>query len=272
MSNSSTGLYPFGVEQKEFNQMKLQSQAARGFPIDKKVWELVGLTPTMKGLVLTSGAGIVAGAVSCKLAKIVHLGEVIGIDTDESFLEEAKHCQQTENVSNVTFQQQGDVYELDLPEASFDFVYARFLFQRLSDPMKVVASLYRVLKPGGKLCLVDIDDDWLTFYPEPPSYASLKQRIIVARQTEEGDFYVGRKLGNYLHQGGLTEVQTIIYPLTSDHVDLKVLLGLFWKRCGVLPPDKEDIVAKARDDLYSLQNIPYAWAGMGIFVATGRKP
>jgi len=272
MSNSSTGLYPFGVEQKEFNQMKLQSQAARGFPLDKKVWDFVRLTPTMKGLVLTSGAGIIAGAVSCQLAKIVHLGDVIGVDTAESFLEETKHCQQTENVSNVTFQQQGDVYELDLPEASFDFVYARFLFQRLSDPMKVVASLYRVLKPGGKLCLVDIDDDWLTFYPEPPSYASLKQRIIVARQTAEGDFYVGRKLGNYLHRGGLTEVQTMIDTTTRTTDGLKVLLGLFWKRCGVLPPDKEDVVTKARDDLYSLLELPYAWAGIGFFVATGRKP
>jgi ubiquinone/menaquinone biosynthesis C-methylase UbiE len=270
MSNSSTGLYPFGVVQKEFNQLKMQSQAADGFTFDKKAWDHVELTPTMKVLVLTSSAGIIAGTISCKLAKIVHLGEVIGVDTDESFLEEAKHCQQTENVSNVTFQQ-GHVDELDLPEASVDFVYARFLFQHLSDPMKAVANIYRVLKPGGKVCLADRDDDWFTFYPEPPSYASLNQRIIVARQTKKVYRYVGRKLDNYLHQGGLTEVQTMIDTFTSNRLGLKLFLDLFWQRCRVLPPDKEDIVAKARDDLYSLLNIPYAWAGMGIFAVTGRK-
>ena len=52
---------------------------------------------------------------------------------------------------------QGDLMKMDLPDNTFDFAFARFVFQHLRDPRGALSELRRVLKPGGKLVIHDID-------------------------------------------------------------------------------------------------------------------
>jgi ubiquinone/menaquinone biosynthesis C-methylase UbiE len=44
---------------------------------------------------------------------------------------------------------------LDLPDNSFDIVYASNLLHHLPDPKLAIQEMYRVLKPGGKACFWD---------------------------------------------------------------------------------------------------------------------
>jgi ubiquinone/menaquinone biosynthesis C-methylase UbiE len=44
----------------------------------------------------------------------------------------------------------GDVHELEYPEATFDTVTASLVFCSLSDPRRALAEIHRVLKPGGR--------------------------------------------------------------------------------------------------------------------------
>ena len=50
---------------------------------------------------------------------------------------------------------QGDVKALEFPEESFDTTVASFLFCSLDNPEKGLSELYRVLKPGGALLLLE---------------------------------------------------------------------------------------------------------------------
>jgi len=43
---------------------------------------------------------------------------------------------------------------LDCPDNTFDFVYASNLLHHLPDPETAIREMHRVLKPGGKACLV----------------------------------------------------------------------------------------------------------------------
>jgi 2-polyprenyl-3-methyl-5-hydroxy-6-metoxy-1,4-benzoquinol methylase len=48
---------------------------------------------------------------------------------------------------------QGEVWEAQLPAASFDVVTCWHVIEHVSDPKRVVQEFYRVLKPGGRLLL-----------------------------------------------------------------------------------------------------------------------
>lgn len=53
---------------------------------------------------------------------------------------------------------QGTAYALPFPDESFDLVHASFLFIHLLEPQKAMAEIRRVLRPGGYVHLVDIND------------------------------------------------------------------------------------------------------------------
>ena len=45
----------------------------------------------------------------------------------------------------------GDMYALDVEDASFDVVHAHQVLQHLQDPVAALRELRRVLRPGGTL-------------------------------------------------------------------------------------------------------------------------
>ncbi|RIV20820.1 methyltransferase domain-containing protein [Alicyclobacillaceae bacterium I2511] len=108
---------------------------------------------------------------------------------------------------------QGDAYQLPFPDATFDFVLARFVYQHLQNPRRATDELARVLKPEGHVCVMDVDDQWTLTYPEDNG-ALAKLRMAVGRlqSLQEGDRFVGRKLANYLYDAGLSVVGSVIYP------------------------------------------------------------
>ena len=64
----------------------------------------------------------------------------------------------------------GDVCGLDSVDASFDLVFIREVLQFLPDPVHALRELFRVLKPGGYVCVSDMDDGLRITWP-PPSPA-----------------------------------------------------------------------------------------------------
>jgi len=47
---------------------------------------------------------------------------------------------------------------LPLPDDAFDLTLARFVFQHLAAPDLATAELFRMLKPGGRIAIIDADD------------------------------------------------------------------------------------------------------------------
>ena len=134
---------------------RLYRQACSLLDIERQIWSSIGLSPGDR--VLDVGCG--SGVVTQEIAKHVYPGEVTGVDISQDLLERGKQAYSTsrqhdvgEKTSHLTFQQ-GEVTELPFPESTFDVVYARLLFQHLSNPLEALSSIQRVLKPGGLLCI-----------------------------------------------------------------------------------------------------------------------
>ena len=69
----------------------------------------------------------------------------------------------------VTFVQ-GDAHSLDLPDAGFDLVYARYLLEHVADPERVLREMRRCAKPGGRVAVCENDVSLLRFDPPCPAF------------------------------------------------------------------------------------------------------
>lgn len=129
------------------------SQAARadGELGDREVWSRVwaGALPEAPSDVLDVGTG--SGAVACVVASLGH--RVTGIDSAEGMLATARrHALAEEHPPTILA---GDMVDPDFPDASFDVVCGRYVTWTLREPLAALAAWRRVLRPGGRVAVVD---------------------------------------------------------------------------------------------------------------------
>jgi SAM-dependent methyltransferase len=245
---------------KEFQRLYRQAQILA--TIDQEIYAQAGLGEGMT--VLDVGCGV--GAMTSQLAaQVGKHGRVLGIDGSHELLAVA---QANHGVPGVIDFQWGDICALPLPDRSVDFVYARLLFQHLADPLLALAEVRRVLRPGGRVCIVDVAEGWFALDPEPAAFRSLREYLRAVQADRGGNPKVGQELGSDLTQSGFRAVTMGVRLVTSDELG-----GI--DRFGQLlsfgsPYDAPaDLVLEAKQQVVALGALPYAWAAFGLFVARG---
>jgi len=83
-------------------------------------------------------------------------GSVYAVDISPAFVEYIQETAQKRRVRNVTAVLTDGV-ELKLPDASVDLVYMSDVYHHFEHPAETLASIRRVLKPGGRLVVVDYE-------------------------------------------------------------------------------------------------------------------
>ncbi len=262
------GSYDYGTfAENERELARLVEQASVALDMEREIWKTAGLKKGLQVLDLACGPGVV----TCEMARMIAPGKVLGLDINKQLLSLAQMQSRRESLSNVQFEP-GDVYDLHLEEGTFDFVYARFLFQHLSHPERALANIVSVLKPGGTLCVVDVDDDMVLLYPEPMAFKAFTRAAADGQRRNGGDRHVGRKLVGYLDSAGLQDVRADIRMVTSFDIGLETFLKvttLF--KYEQIPMEMK---VRARNWLKQINAIiqaPTAWGAAGVFVVTGRK-
>ena len=88
------------------------------------------------------------GTITLGFAEVVSPGRVIGMDVEESQVEIARSNAETVGLSNATFET-ANIYELPFDDNSFDAAFCHGVLDHLTDPLKALLEMRRVLKPGG---------------------------------------------------------------------------------------------------------------------------
>lgn len=265
---SDAGSYKFGKFEKNAEELaRLKLQATIAIDLERDVWKTAGLNPGMNVLDLACGPGFI----SCELAKAVENGTVTGVDINEELIFTAHQAKVSEKVDNVSFSL-GNVYNLDLPENSFDFVYARFLFQHLEKPQLALSNVWKVLKPGGILCVLDIDDNWTSFTPESDAFVKFIRKTGKGQRSKGGNRLIGSQLFGKLSEAGFKNVSTKIRPITTEDIGLRYFLGvavLF--RIEFLTKLQKLFLLPQLRKIQKASEAPHAWGSLGVFVCTGTK-
>jgi ubiquinone/menaquinone biosynthesis methyltransferase len=97
----------------------------------------------------------------------IKTGHITGIDNSEGMLEVANEKFKEEiSAGKMDFDLQ-DAMQLNYPENSFDVIFMAYGLRNMPDYDKCLENLYRVLKPGGKICIHDYslkNDHWAKYY------------------------------------------------------------------------------------------------------------
>jgi ubiquinone/menaquinone biosynthesis C-methylase UbiE len=158
------------------------------------------------------------GSITLDLAEAVAPGEVIGLDLHEDVLKRARATAEERDVKNVRFEQ-GDLYDLQHPDASFDAIWTSAVLQWLDKPRAALREVYRVLKPGGVYATRDRDRRGDIF----GNRNRLVKRALELhyRQNEHwsgGDLSIGGKMRTMLLKAGFENVQTVASYETEEGI------------------------------------------------------
>ena len=263
------GSYDFGTfEENQAELERLQRQAIIAAKIEIKALERLGVGSGMDVMDLACGPGLI----SCEIARLVSPGSVLGVDLNPKLIEVAKDAAAKQEMTNTEFII-GNVYDENITDRQFDWVYARFLFQHLENPLPALKNAMQYLKPGGKICIIDVDDQWLTIHPDPGVFSSFTKRAAVGQASNKGDRHVGRKFKSLLKEAGYADPSIFIQPVTSDDIGMENFVGLTTGfKLEQIPEKEKEIAEQELKGIYELAKDPDTWGAVGIFGGLGTRP
>jgi arsenite methyltransferase len=173
---------------------------------------LRALNPQQGECVLDIGSG--PGFLALSIAEETgSTGVVRGIDVSEPMIELARdHCAP----QPCTEFSQADATNLPFPDNSFDAAISTQVLEYVRDVDGALAEMYRVVRPAGRVVIVDTDWDSIVWHS--PDRERMN-RVLAAWEEHAVDPYLPRTLVEKLnHAGFRIESQTVI-PLFNPSFD-----------------------------------------------------
>lgn len=164
----------------------------KGFLDPNKVLKELKLKEGMKAADFGSGSG----GWAIPLAKILEMGKVYALDVSEEALSALKSKAQAENLSNIETLKEDVEGSVSLPEESVDLVLLTNILFECYDKQGVIEKAKKVLKPGGRMLIVDwIKDNPLTGEIEKVSFENIKYfakdlKLKVEKEFPAGDYHL----------------------------------------------------------------------------------
>lgn len=212
--------------------------------------------------------------------------EIDGLDSDAAKVEIAQKLKDRvegafDMPGTVRFTH-GDAYRLPYGAGSFDLVVAWHVYQHLRHPDLATKEIFRVLSPGGFVCLIDADDQLVLTYPDPlPERELLTEAFHKLQTGRGGDRFVGRKLSTYLQNAGFENINTVVRMETqhgqyrTTDANHRLLLEHFaLEREAIISSGfmSEQVFSECMQVLSEPKSLGYRFTSNGLFVALASRP
>ncbi len=166
-----------------------------------------GIEPGMRIADMGCGAGIT----TYHLNRLVQPnGRTVGVDIAEQRIEYARTHYGDTGIEYVV----DDIRQPLNALGQFDFIWVRFVLEYyLKESFEIVKNIANCLKPGGILCLIDLDSNCLrNFGLSQRLENALIQITKILEQNFNFDPYVGIKLYSFLFDLGFEEIDVSVTP------------------------------------------------------------
>jgi SAM-dependent methyltransferase len=206
--------YVLARTEAEYRRLRLQAKAWE--PLTRALLADAGLAPGMRCLDVGCGPG---EAMRLMGRAVGREGRVTGLDIDAALGAHMLAELRRDEGPQFDFVAADVTRGEPVPGAPFDLVLARLLLIHMTDPVGTLGRLAALVRPGGRLVLMDYDLSRLACRPEEPALA--RGFAILAECFEKGGKHpdAGLRLPGYLAAAGLpspagTRVETFYAPLS----------------------------------------------------------
>ena len=175
-----------------------------------------GIKPGMR--VADLGCG--SGKTTFYLNKLVEPnGSAVGVDLSPQRLQYAKDHYAHETIEYICTDIRQPLKDLGL----FDFVWVRFVLEYYrQESLDIVKNISKILKPGGILCLIDLDCNCMRYFGHTSRLEKYLNAIMDIIQNEFNfDPYAGIKLYSYLYDTGYRDIDVKVTPHNLIFGELK---------------------------------------------------
>jgi SAM-dependent methyltransferase len=160
-----------------------------------------GIRPGMRVADICCGAGKTTAVLQDLVAPT---GTTVGIDGSPKRIEYARNNYGGDGIEFSLGDIRGPIKSFGL----FDFVWVRFVLEyyRENGP-QLVENISTIVKPGGILCLIDLDHNCLSHFGMPEQLEATLFGLMKRLELEQDfDPYAGRKGYAYLYRLGYTDI------------------------------------------------------------------
>jgi ubiquinone/menaquinone biosynthesis C-methylase UbiE len=160
------------------------------------------LLPELRSGMRVLDVGCGPGSITRGLAERVAPGQVVGLDLSKDTLESARRDAAARGLDNLRYEE-GSVYELPFADASFDVAYAHQVLQHLREREAALREMLRVLRPGGRLAIREVDWDTVAYWPRDPWIDRFVEVHLKTWYRNGGEPQMGRRLRALFNAAGV---------------------------------------------------------------------
>jgi arsenite methyltransferase len=223
----------------------------------REVLDMLALRPGETVVDIGAGPGFLAAEMA---AAVGDSGRVYAVDPSESMRTLARG-----RVSVIDVRD-GTADALPLPDASVDAAVTTQVLEYVADLPGALAEMRRVLRPGGRVLILDTDWDSIVWHCR--DYPRM-ERVLAAWQEHLADPYLPRTLGRQLRAAGFTVAAPRVIPLLNAGYEertysgglIPIVAAFVTGRAGLTEADVaawvEDLQSLGEDYFFSLNRYAF---------------